>query len=49
MRAWPTLVLIDPEGFIVAQLSGEGHAHAIDALLSTLVDDHAVDGDAAHR
>src|SRR5215207_3231456 len=29
VRAWPTLVLIDPEGYIVAQHSGEGHAHAI--------------------
>ncbi len=36
-RAWPTLVLIDPEGFIAAQYAGEGHAHAIDALLGDLV------------
>ena len=27
-RAWPTLVLIDPEGYVVAQYAGEGHAHA---------------------
>ncbi len=40
-RAWPTLVLIDPEGYIVAQLSGEGHAHALEALLVELVDLHA--------
>jgi thiol-disulfide isomerase/thioredoxin len=39
-RAWPTLVLIDPEGYIVAQLSGEGHAHALEALLTELVADH---------
>ena len=39
-RAWPTLVLIDPEGYIVAQVSGEGHAHALDALLSELVVEH---------
>ena len=32
-RAWPTLVLVDPNGYIVAQYSGEGHAHALDALL----------------
>ncbi len=31
-RAWPTLVLVDPEGYVVAQYAGEGHAHAIDAL-----------------
>ena len=27
-RAWPTLVLIDPEGYVVAHYAGEGHAHA---------------------
>jgi thiol-disulfide isomerase/thioredoxin len=43
-RAWPTLVLIDPEGYIVAQLSGEGHAHALDALLTDLVADHTSRG-----
>lgn len=36
-KAWPTLVLIDPEGFIVARYAGEGRAHAIDALLDELV------------
>ena len=24
-RAWPTLVLVDPRGYVVAQASGEGH------------------------
>jgi hypothetical protein len=33
-RAWPTLVLIDPESYVVAQFAGEGHAHAIDTLLA---------------
>ena len=37
VRAWPTLVLVDPEGYVVAQLSGEGHAHALDALVAELV------------
>ena len=35
-RAWPTLVLVDPEGYVVAQYAGEGHAHALDALLAEL-------------
>jgi thiol-disulfide isomerase/thioredoxin len=35
-RAWPTLVLVDPEGYVVAQYAGEGHAHAIDALVTEL-------------
>lgn len=38
-RAWPTLVLVDPEGYVVAQYAGEGHAHAIDALLAERVGD----------
>ena len=39
-RAWPTLVLVDPEGYVVAQYAGEGHAHAIDALVTQLRDEH---------
>lgn len=44
VRAWPTLVLIDPEGYIVAQHSGEGHAHAIDMLLEQLISDYQARG-----
>ncbi|MGA4541035.1 NHL domain-containing thioredoxin family protein [Uniformispora flossi] len=40
VRAWPTLVVVDPEGYVVAQLAGEGHAHAIDALVAELVSEH---------
>lgn len=39
-RAWPTLVLVDPEGYVVAHWAGEGHAHAIEALLDELVPVH---------
>ena len=39
-RAWPTLVLVDPEGYVVAQYAGEGHAHAIASLLDDLVPRH---------
>ncbi|MFG1624016.1 NHL domain-containing thioredoxin family protein [Kribbella sp. NPDC049227] len=39
-RAWPTLVLVDPNGYIVAQYSGEGHAHALDAQLAELIEEH---------
>lgn len=35
-RAWPTLVLIDPDGYVVAQYAGEGHEHAIDALIRSM-------------
>jgi thiol-disulfide isomerase/thioredoxin len=40
VRAWPTLALVDPEGYVVAQFSGEGHAHAIDAAVAALVAEH---------
>ncbi|MFB6723697.1 NHL domain-containing thioredoxin family protein [Kribbella sp. NPDC056345] len=43
-RAWPTLVLVDPNGYIVAQYSGEGHAHALDALLAELIAEHEAKG-----
>lgn len=43
-RAWPTLVLVDPEGYVVAQYAGEGHAHAIGALLRELVPQHRARG-----
>jgi len=39
-RAWPTLVLVDPEGYVVAHYAGEGHAHAIDALVGELREQH---------
>ncbi|ONI68028.1 alkyl hydroperoxide reductase [Kribbella sp. ALI-6-A] len=43
-RAWPTLVLVDPNGYIVAQYSGEGHAHALDAQLEELIAQHEAAG-----
>ena len=43
-RAWPTLVVVDPEGYVVAQYAGEGHVHAIDALLDELIPRHAARG-----
>ncbi len=43
-RAWPTLVVVDPEGYVVAQLSGEGHAHALDRLVADLVAEHEAKG-----
>ena len=43
-RAWPTLVLVDPEGYVVAQYAGEGHAYAIAALLAELVPEHRARG-----
>ncbi|WP_406343625.1 NHL domain-containing thioredoxin family protein [Streptomyces sp. NBC_00648] len=44
VRAWPTLVVIDPEGYIVGQHAGEGHAHAIAKLVEELEAEHAAKG-----
>jgi thiol-disulfide isomerase/thioredoxin len=44
VRAWPTLVVIDPEGYIVAQHAGEGHAHAIEKLVEELEAEHEAKG-----
>ena len=39
VRAWPTLVLIDPEGYAVAVAEGEGRAGAIAELVQQLLDE----------
>jgi hypothetical protein len=43
-RAWPTLTVVDPEGYVVAQLSGEGHAHGLAVLIEELVAEHEAKG-----
>ncbi|HVU91665.1 MAG TPA: thioredoxin-like domain-containing protein [Jatrophihabitans sp.] len=44
VRAWPTLVLIDPEGYVVAQAAGEGQVSALAAMLERLVPEHETRG-----
>ena len=44
VRAWPTLVLIDPEGYVVHVASGEGHVEGIGRLLEELVVQHEAKG-----
>ncbi|MFB7077273.1 NHL domain-containing thioredoxin family protein [Streptomyces sp. NPDC056308] len=44
VRAWPTLVVVDPEGYVVAQHAGEGHAHAIEKLVEELEAEHEAKG-----
>lgn len=43
-RAWPTLVVIDPEGYVVAQMAGEGHGSALAALVRDLLTEHEAKG-----
>jgi thiol-disulfide isomerase/thioredoxin len=40
VRAWPTLVLIDPEGYVVAQAAGEGQVSALGEILTRLAAEH---------
>ncbi|MCU1622279.1 MAG: hypothetical protein JWL79_1124 [Frankiales bacterium] len=44
VKAWPTLVLIDPEGYVVHVASGEGHVEGIGRLLEELVAEHEAKG-----
>ncbi len=44
VRAWPTLVLVDPEGYVVHTASGEGHAEGLGRLLEELVAEHDAKG-----
>jgi thiol-disulfide isomerase/thioredoxin len=44
VRAWPTLVLIDPEGYVVAQASGEGHAAGLADVIRDLTAEHEARG-----
>jgi thiol-disulfide isomerase/thioredoxin len=38
VRAWPTLVVIDPDGYVVAMASGEGNGPAIEKVVAQLLD-----------
>jgi thiol-disulfide isomerase/thioredoxin len=38
VRAWPTLVVIDPEGYVVAMASGEGNGQALGGVIEHLLE-----------
>lgn len=40
MRAWPTQIMIDPEGFVLGKVVGEDHYELFDKLIGQLVDQH---------
>lgn len=44
VRAWPTLVLIDPDGYVVAQASGEGQASGLALIIEDLIARHDAAG-----
>ncbi|HLL64809.1 MAG TPA: NHL domain-containing thioredoxin family protein [Micromonosporaceae bacterium] len=43
-KAWPTLCLIDPEGYVVATMAGEGHVDGLTRLLDELIEVHRTKG-----
>ncbi len=45
VRAWPTQVLIDPAGYIVGGVSGEGNYEVIDKAVGALVDEFRKKGE----
>jgi hypothetical protein len=38
VRAWPTLLVIDPDGYVVAMASGEGNGPALGAVIERLLE-----------
>ena len=44
VKAWPTLVLVDPEGYVVHVAAGEGHVEALRRVIAELVDEHEAKG-----
>jgi thiol-disulfide isomerase/thioredoxin len=44
VRAWPTLCVIDPEGYLVHVASGEGHAEGLTRVVESLVTEHEAKG-----
>jgi thiol-disulfide isomerase/thioredoxin/sugar lactone lactonase YvrE len=43
-KAWPTLAVVDPTGYLVAAMAGEGHAEGLTRLVDRLVAEHEARG-----
>jgi thiol-disulfide isomerase/thioredoxin len=44
VRSWPTLTVIDPQGYVIASVSGEGHREVLDELIEQLICQHKQQG-----
>jgi thiol-disulfide isomerase/thioredoxin len=44
VRAWPTLMVIDPEGYVIGYVSGEGNRNVLDRLIGELIHEHQEKG-----
>ena len=49
VRAWPTLCVVDQEGYLVHVASGEGHAEGLARLVEDLVVEHEAKGTLRRR
>ena len=43
-KAWPTLAVVDPTGYLVASMAGEGHAEGLARLIDELIATHEAKG-----
>jgi len=44
VRAWPTLVVVDPAGYVVGHLPGEGHREEVEAYLEQALPHYRAEG-----
>lgn len=44
VKAWPTLVVVDPEGYVVHVAAGEGHVEALRKVVTEVVAEHDAKG-----
>ncbi len=49
VRAWPTLCVVDPEGYLVHVASGEGHGEGLARVVEQLVAEHEAKGTLQRR
>ena len=44
VKAWPTLVIVDPQGYVVHTAAGEGHGEALRRVITEVVEAHDAQG-----
>jgi thiol-disulfide isomerase/thioredoxin len=44
VRSWPTLVVINPDGYVSGAVSGEGNYELLDKVISTIIEEYDKDG-----
>ena len=44
IRAWPSMMMVDPEGFIIARIEGEGNREILDDYITAALDIYGKEG-----